>query len=63
MKNGSTLQPDEFFRIFGTFLNSLNDARIENERIKKQKEEEEKRAQLEEKVNLENHLFLVTKLN
>ena len=43
-------QPDEFFGMFDTFLASMKDAKLENEKIKKQKEEEEKRAQLEEKV-------------
>ena len=43
-------QPDEFFGMFSTFIMSLNDAKVENERIMRQKEEEEKRAQLEEKV-------------
>lgn len=48
----STSQPDEFFAVFSTFLLSMNDARVENERIRKQREEEEKRAQLEEKVTV-----------
>ena len=53
--DGKTMQPDEFFRIFDNFISSMTDAKEENERIKKQKEEEERKAQLEEKVreNLE----------
>ena len=44
------MQPDEFFKIFDSFITSMADAKEENERIKKQREEEERRAQLEEKV-------------
>lgn len=47
----SSCQPDEFFGTFSTFMMSINDAREDNERIRKQKEEDEKRAQLEEKVS------------
>lgn len=43
-------QPDEFFGVFDLFLQSFTDARLENERFKKQKEEEKKREKLEEKV-------------
>ena len=45
------MQPDEFFGIFDNFISAMKDAKEENERIRKQKEEEEKRAQLEEKVS------------
>lgn len=48
-------EPDEFFGIFDTFLTSFAEAKRENERIKKQREEEAKRARLEEQVN-----FLIT---
>ena len=44
------MQPDEFFGVFDMFLNSFTDARLENDRIKRVKEEEEKRAKMEEKV-------------
>ena len=44
------MQPDEFFGVFDSFIMSMADAKEENERIKKQREEEERRAQLEEKV-------------
>ena len=44
------VQPDEFFGIFDTFLNSFSDARLENEKMRKQKEEEEKRSKMEEQV-------------
>ena len=47
-----SMQPDEFFKIFDSFISSMADAKEENERIKKQREEEERRAQLEEKVRL-----------
>lgn len=43
-------KPDEFFGIIDTFINSLNEAKVENERIRQQKEEEERRAKLEEQV-------------
>jgi len=33
-----------------TFLTSMKDAKVENERIRKQKEEDDKRAALEAKV-------------
>ncbi|KAJ8308329.1 hypothetical protein KUTeg_013203 [Tegillarca granosa] len=46
-------QPDEFFGIFDNFMTSLVEAQAENERIKKQREEEEKRAKLEEQLKKE----------
>ncbi|XP_052768574.1 disheveled-associated activator of morphogenesis 1-like isoform X2 [Mya arenaria] len=46
-------QPDEFFGNFSSFMTSMADARDENERIRKQKEEDEKRAHLEEKLRKE----------
>ena len=47
-----SMQPDEFFKIFDSFISSMADAKEENERIKKQREEEERRAKLEEKVRI-----------
>ena len=49
------VQPDELFGGFASFLTAMADARVENERMRRQKEEEEKRAQLEEKVGLLPH--------
>lgn len=43
----STMQPDEFFGIFDSFLTSFSEARLDNENIKKRQEEEEKRAKQE----------------
>ena len=44
------MQPDEFFGMFDQFVASFNDARVENQKFRKQKEEEEKRARLEIQV-------------
>ena len=44
-------KPDEFFGLVDAFLSSMSEAKAENIRIKKQKEEEEKRAALEEQVD------------
>lgn len=41
-------QPDEFFLVFDTFLSSFTEAKNDNEKIKKMKIEEEKRAKLEQ---------------
>ncbi|XP_022918586.1 disheveled-associated activator of morphogenesis 1 isoform X2 [Onthophagus taurus] len=41
------IQPDEFFGIFDTFLSSLQEAKQDNENLKKKQEEEEKRAKQE----------------
>lgn len=44
------MQPDDFFGVFDLFLTSFADARLENEKMRRQKEEEEKRAKIEEQV-------------
>ncbi len=44
------IQPDEFFGMFDQFITSFNDARVENERFRKQKEDEERRAKMEAQV-------------
>ncbi|XP_035250227.1 disheveled-associated activator of morphogenesis 2 isoform X1 [Anguilla anguilla] len=41
------MQPDEFFGIFDTFLQSFGEARQDLENMQRRKEEEEKRAQME----------------
>ena len=46
-------QPEDFFGSFDTFITSMNDAKNENEKFKKLKEEEEKRKQMEEQVGTE----------
>ena len=46
----SKMQPDEFFQMFDMFLTMYGEAYLENERFRKQKEEEEKRAKIEAQV-------------
>ena len=43
-------KPEDFFGIFDVFLNSFTEAKAENERFRKQKEEEERRQKLEAQV-------------
>ncbi|XP_054261118.1 disheveled-associated activator of morphogenesis 1 isoform X2 [Macrosteles quadrilineatus] len=43
-EDNSTIQPDEFFGIFDTFLVAFNEAKQDNENMKRKREEEEKRA-------------------
>ena len=49
-EDSKQVQPDVFFGIFDTFLMSFGDAKLENDKLKKQKEEEEKRKKIEEQV-------------
>ena len=42
-EDGAKIQPDEFFLIFDNFLTAFNEAKIENETLRKKKAEEEKR--------------------
>lgn len=44
------IQPDEFFGIFDQFLQSLSEAKQENENLRKRKEEEERRTRMEAQV-------------
>ncbi|XP_062616662.1 disheveled-associated activator of morphogenesis 1-like [Saccostrea cucullata] len=46
-------KPEDFFGILDSFLAAMSDAKAENERIKRQKEEEEKRQALEESLKRE----------
>ncbi|XP_072154461.1 disheveled-associated activator of morphogenesis 1 isoform X3 [Bemisia tabaci] len=46
-EDNSTIQPDDFFGIFDHFLSSLNEARHDNENMKRRREEEEKRMKQE----------------
>ena len=50
-EDSKQVQPDVFFGIFDTFLMSFGDAKMENDKLKKQKEEEEKRKKIEEQVS------------
>ncbi|XP_068085675.1 disheveled-associated activator of morphogenesis 1 isoform X2 [Anabrus simplex] len=43
-EDNSNIQPDEFFGIFDAFLVAFNEARQDNENMKRRREEEEKRA-------------------
>ena len=45
------IQPDEFFNIFETFLSAFAEARLENERLRRVRDEEEKRQKIEAQVN------------
>ncbi len=44
------MQPDEFFGIFDTFLQSFSEARQDLENMKRRKDEEERRARMEAMV-------------
>ncbi|EEB13246.1 Disheveled-associated activator of morphogenesis, putative [Pediculus humanus corporis] len=46
-EDNTSIQPDDFFGIFDCFLTALNDAKQDNENLKKKKDEEEKRAKQE----------------
>lgn len=46
------MQPDEFFGIFDLFLSSFAEAKADNERFRRQKEEEEKRQKMESQVSV-----------
>lgn len=46
-EDNSTIQPDDFFAIFDSFLTSLNEARQDNENFRRRKEEEERRTKQE----------------
>lgn len=49
-EDNSTIQPDDFFAIFDSFLTSLTEARQDNITVKKKREEEEKRTRQEVEV-------------
>ncbi|XP_026817495.1 disheveled-associated activator of morphogenesis 1 [Rhopalosiphum maidis] len=46
-EDNSTIQPDDFFAIFDSFLTALYEARQDNSTVKKKREEEEKRTRQE----------------
>uniref|UniRef100_A0A2S2PDJ4 Disheveled-associated activator of morphogenesis 2 n=1 Tax=Schizaphis graminum TaxID=13262 RepID=A0A2S2PDJ4_SCHGA len=46
-EDNSTIQPDDFFAIFDSFLTALYEARQDNSTVKKRREEEEKRTRQE----------------
>ncbi|KAG5846969.1 hypothetical protein ANANG_G00120600 [Anguilla anguilla] len=46
-EDAGKMQPDEFFGIFDQFLQSFAEAKLENENIRRRKEEEERRARME----------------
>lgn len=49
-EDNSTIQPDDFFAIFDSFLTALYEARQDNTSVKKRREEEEKRIRQEVEV-------------
>lgn len=64
------MQPDEFFGIFDTFLQSFAEAKQDLENMRKKKEEEERRARMEAMVRtwakegiLLHHLFVSQERN
>lgn len=52
------MQPDDFFGIFDTFLQSFSEARQDLENMQRCKEEEERRARMEAMVRHEEHKWL-----
>ena len=51
----TTTQSDEFFGIFDYFISSFEEARADNENVKKKKEEEEKIAKQHQEVNFNSY--------
>lgn len=49
-EDNSSVQPDEFFGVFDTFLIAFGEAKADNENNRKRREEEEKRARQEAEV-------------
>lgn len=49
-EDNTSIQPDDFFGIFDAFLSALNEARQDNENMRRKKDEEEKRAKQEAEV-------------
>ena len=47
------IQPDEFFGIFDQFLGALGEARLDNERLRRHREEEERRQRAETQLRAE----------
>ena len=48
-EDGAKIQPDEFFLIFDNFLTTFQEAKVENEALRKRKAEEEKRLKVRRK--------------
>lgn len=49
-EDNSTVQPDEFFGTFDTFLVAFQEARHDNGNLKRKRDEEEKRAKQDAEV-------------
>ncbi|KAK6182752.1 hypothetical protein SNE40_010364 [Patella caerulea] len=49
----TSIQPEEFCGVFDMFLTSFNDAQVENDKLRQQKMEEEKRSKLEDQLKRE----------
>ncbi|KAL1455142.1 hypothetical protein WDU94_009258 [Cyamophila willieti] len=49
-EDNSSIQPEDFFVIFDTFLTTLHEAKLDNENMKRKREEEEKRAKQDAEI-------------
>lgn len=49
-EDNTSVQPDEFFGVFDTFLTAFIEAKADNENNRKRREEEEKRARQDAEV-------------
>lgn len=49
-EDNSSIQPEDFFVIFDTFLTTLHEAKLDNENMKRKREEEEKRMKQDAEV-------------
>lgn len=54
------MQPDEFFGIFDTFLQSFSEARQDLENMQRRKDEEERRARMEAMVRNQPEIYILT---
>lgn len=57
-EDNSTVQPDEFFGTFDTFLVAFQEARHDNGNLKRKRDEEEKRAKQDAEVRTKNTAVL-----
>ena len=51
-----TTQPEDFFGTFDLFLSSYSEAKVENERFRKEKAEEEKR---KKELQVHKYMFFI----
>lgn len=57
-EDNSTVQPDEFFGTFDTFLVAFQEARHDNGNLKRKRDEEEKRAKQDAEVRTKSTAVL-----